>query len=135
MNCHEYRMAVIGSWTTGPAGRVETAERVEHRSSCPQCRLFSARYEMAEHLLAQPAANALDRRPRPGFAAGVVAALPERTSPLTWVALRLLPATTALALTLLGWCWLATPTPGELWTQAGESELLTWVLGENGDDG
>lgn len=129
MNCRKYRKAVI-SKTGG-----EPAELDRHCSSCPACRLFSARYEAAEYLLAAPAANERDRQPRSGFAAGVIAALPERSSPLAWAAVRLLPATSALALTLLGWCWLATPTPDELWTQASEDEVLAWVLSENGDDG
>ncbi|MCP4200443.1 MAG: hypothetical protein GY769_00740 [bacterium] len=128
MNCRTYRKNL----TAGTA--IEPAELKRHRDTCPRCQLFGERYRAAEQLLSAPAANERDQRPRPGFAAGVVAALSERPDPLAWAAVRLLPATSALALTLLGWCWLATPTPGELWAQAGEDELLTWVLSED-DDG
>lgn len=129
MNCRKYRKALTSKIAS------ETVELHRHRSSCPECRILSARHEAAEEMLAAPAANDRDSQPRPGFAARVIAALPARPNPLAWAAVRLLPATTALALTLLGWCWLATPTPGELWTQAGEDEVLAWVLAESGDDG
>jgi len=131
MNCHTYRRAVISKSPTEP--RLE-----RHRRSCPACSEFSARSEAAQRLLAEPAANEKDRVPGSGFAAGVIAALPALPpppGPLTWAAVRLLPAACALAVTLLGWCWVATPTPSELWTQAGEDELLTWVLDEDGDGG
>lgn len=128
MNCRRYRKSLVSDVGA------DRGERDRHRSACRACRLFAARYEAARDLLAVPAAKERDRQPGSGFAAGVIAALPERPHPMAWAAVRLLPATTALALTLLGWCWLATPAPDELWTRAGEDEVLAWVLGENGDD-
>ena len=135
MNCRNYRNALVLQAPNRAGEPGDPAELDEHRDSCPACRLFSARYEAAQPLLAKRAASEKDSQPRSGFAASVVAALPERPNPLVWATVRLLPATSALALSLLGWCWLATPTPSELWTQAAEDELLTWVLSENGDDG
>lgn len=129
MNCHSYRSALISRVGS------ETAEFDSHRSTCRACRLFSERYSAAEQVLATPAASEKDRRPPAGFAADLIAALPERPSPLAWASLRLLPATGALALVLLAWCWLATPRPDELWSWAGEDPILVWVLGEDGGDG
>jgi len=131
MNCREFQRALTAGAkeTREPSSAPPALER--HRSRCPRCAGFAARFESARALLELPASG--DPRPRPGFASRVVARLPERQSPLAWAAVRLLPATTALALTLLGWCWLATPAPSELWTEAGNDQVLSWVLGDNGD--
>ena len=135
MNCRGYQRALIskvGSEPAEPAEPAEKAELTRHHASCSACRSFAQRFEGAKDLLARPAAIEGAHRPPSGFAVSVVAALPERRSPLAWASLRLLPVTTALALTLLAWCWLATPSPGELWTQAGEDEVLAWVSRDGG---
>lgn len=133
MNCREFQKALITGRTgaTGSGGAVPTTLG-QHRNRCPECARFAARFESARELLELPASH--DPRPRPGFSSRVVASLPERESPLAWATVRLLPATTALALTLLGWCWITTPSPTELLAQAGVDEVLAWVLSESGDD-
>jgi len=132
MNCRGYQRALISKVGSEPAEPVETDELTRHHASCSACRSFAQRFEGAKDLLVRPEAIEGAHRPPSGFAVSVVAALPERRSPLAWASLRLLPVTTALALTLLAWCWLATPSPGELWTQAGEDEVLVWVSRDGG---
>lgn len=124
MKCSEYQTALLA--TSGGEPAVE-GEHDRHHETCPACRTFRQRLRAAEDLLATPAASDKARNPPSGFSSRVVAALPERPGSLEWASLRLLPVTTALALTLLAWCWLATPSPGELWMQAGEEEILAWV--------
>ncbi len=120
MNCHDFQTALARQ----AEGMLSALER--HRQRCSDCARFAERMVSAGELLGRPAnANAL---PPSNFAARVAAGLPERENPLTWAALRLLPATTALALALLGWCWLTTPSPVELWTEAGDDQVLIWVL-------
>lgn len=129
MNCRTYRRALISA--VG-GERAEPAEFTRHHESCSACRSFAQRFEAAKRLLARRAASEGAHRPPTGFSVRVIAALPERRSPVTWASLRLLPVTTALALTLLAWCWLATPRPEQLWTQAGEDEVLAWVSRDGG---
>lgn len=126
MNCGEYQRKRTSAL---PA---EAAELDRHRAHCPECRSFSERLEALEAQLARRAADREDLLPRPGFSARVMAAIPERSSPLAWASARLLPLTAALALTLLAWCLVATPTPSELWAQADASDLLTWVSSNDG---
>lgn len=125
MNCSAYRKMLVSN----ESGSLRGVN--EHLEACVDCSAFLERYRRAIEALETPAAGGRDAAPHPGFAAGVMAALPAAPDPLGWAALRLLPATGALALALLGWCWLATPTPGELWTQAGDQDPLTWVLAES----
>lgn len=121
MDCRNYRSALLSS------GEIESFRRDRHCETCPECRAFMERFEETRNLLGRSAADAMYRRPPAGFSARVMAAIPERPNPLAWASLRLLPVTGALALTLLAWCLLATPSPNEVWTQAGTSDILAWV--------
>ncbi|MGB6640495.1 MAG: hypothetical protein WBG67_06965, partial [Thermoanaerobaculia bacterium] len=71
--------------------------------------------------------------PDAGFSARVVAALPN-SSPdvLGWAAIRLLPATLALALVLTVWALAATPSPTSLLEQSVDEDLWTWILSSPG---
>lgn len=117
---------------SSPGARARELDR--HLRSCAECRTYERRFEAARDVLSRASARARDHRPDPTFAARVAANLDERPSPIFWASMRLLPVTGALALALLGWCWLATPPPEEVWSRAAESDVLTWVsVGEEAD--
>lgn len=97
----------------------------KHLVGCPACERFAARLLSAREILREHHAGA---EPGPGFAARVKARLPGPPEMLGRAALRLLPATLALALVLAGWCLLATPGPRSLLAEASGDDLLTWVL-------
>ncbi|MFQ5525300.1 MAG: hypothetical protein ACE5GX_03485 [Thermoanaerobaculia bacterium] len=125
MNCGEFRSMLVGE-TASTSGASTRESLARHRATCAECARFAARHESVKRLLETPASDSPS--PSPGFSARVVASLPEAESGLAWASLRLLPVTTALALTLLGWCWVATPSPGEIRTLAEQDEVLTWIL-------
>ena len=118
MNCSQVRDRLI---------RGDADERVErHVRECAACGTFAVRTEAALAGLHDHDAGAV---PGAGFAARVIAALPDSPHLLAWAALRLLPATAALALALTGWCLTGVPGPAEL--VGGESatdDPLTWLL-------
>jgi len=126
MDCRSYRNALLSG------GETERLRRDRHRATCSECRSFTEGFEETRKLLERNSADAMYRRPPAGFSARVMAAIPERPSPLAWASLRLLPLTGALALTLLAWCLLATPSPDQVWAQAGTSDILTWVSSDDG---
>lgn len=128
MRCREYRETLLDQFSVldGKAESERIGAQERHRRDCKECARFASRLESTRELLEAPASRAAG--PRPGFSARVVASLPETRSPLAWATVRLLPVTTALAVVLLGWCWLATPTPSELWAHAEADEVMTWVL-------
>lgn len=127
MNCRDFQRLASGSKANPQAEDPKLSRRFSrHLGECAECADFAHRMEAVRDLLEAPANR--DARPDPGFSSRVVASLPEPASPLAWATVRLLPATTALALVLLGWCWLETPSPFELLERAGEDDLLTWVL-------
>lgn len=125
MNCREYRRSL-----TSGSGANRTA-RERHRERCDECAIFALRFEALEAHLARPASAPEHRIPPPGFSARVMSSLPEPPSPLEWASLRLLPLTAALALTLLAWCLVATPAPSDLWSEASETDVLTWVTSDD----
>jgi hypothetical protein len=85
---------------------------------------------MAKELLRDHHAGA---EPDAGFAARVVAALPDSTSEvLGWAAIRLLPATLALALVLTAWALVVTPSPTSLVDQSADEDLWSWILSSPG---
>ena len=119
MKCRRVRMLMLRS-----AGVVDRA--AAHLESCPDCARFAERLQRAREQLRAHHAGITDS----GFAARVVSGLTSTTGKLGWAALRLLPATAALALVLLGWCWWSTPAPSAMVEQAPSDDLLTWVLEE-----
>lgn len=96
-----------------------------HLESCEGCSRFAARLELAGDLLGE---RGLEVEPDAGFAARVLAALPEPPQVLGWAALRVLPATLALALVLGGWTFLQTQSPATLVEESPSDDLLTWVM-------
>ncbi len=124
MNCSEARDRLTrqsGLRARGPrSGRV-----AQHLADCAACRAFARRYDAARGGLRD---HLLEVEPGADFAARVVADLPRSPSLLGWAALRLLPATVALALVLTGWCLLSAPWPGELLADSPTDDPLAWVI-------
>lgn len=110
---------------------------VRHLESCPRCRRFAERLDLAHGVLAGDDGRP-PVRPDAGFSARVLERLPERqpTDLLGWAALRLLPPAFASALALAVWCVWATPAPETLWSTTAETseavtaetDLMAWVL-------
>ena len=101
-----------------------SAEVAAHLEGCGSCREFSARLEATRRSLA---GRLTEVEPGPGFAARVIAELAPAPDPLGWAALRVLPATLALALVLCGWALLS-PSPTELLAESPTDDLISWVL-------
>ncbi|MDX1500879.1 MAG: hypothetical protein R3325_00855 [Thermoanaerobaculia bacterium] len=125
MSCDTVRAKLIRGSRPGAA-------ELDHLGRCPECALFARRLEESSRLLGRPAGF----EPDPSFAPRVAAALPRGPALLGWAALRLIPATVALALVLAGWCLLDTPSPSALFGQGASDDPLAWVLqGEPEDEG
>jgi hypothetical protein len=102
----------------------------DHLDECPECARFAERLGLAEEILRDHHAGT---EPDAGFAGRVVAALPTSSSDLLgWAAIRLLPATLALALVLTVWALAATPSPSSLLEQSGDEDLWSWILSSPG---
>jgi hypothetical protein len=121
MNCAEVRTGLVDGQAKAPSAGV-----LEHLEECPGCVRFAERLRMATKLFREEHAGV---EPDAGFAARVVASLPS-SSPevLGWAALRLLPATLALALVLTAWALAVTPSPTSLLDQSLDDDLLSWIL-------
>lgn len=120
MNCHRTREQLVANEWDSMAAAVEA-----HLETCEECTRFAGRLHMAGELLGE---RQLDLVPDPGFASRVVAALPEPPQLLGWAALRVLPATLALALVLVGWTFWESQAPSMLVEEAPSDDLLTWVM-------
>ncbi len=120
MNCSETRDRL----GRGAGGRA-AGPLADHLADCSACRAFARRYDEARGGLRE---HLLEVEPGAEFAARVVARLPHRPSLLGWAALRLLPATLALALVLSGWCLLSAPAPGDLLADSPTDDPLSWVI-------
>ena len=99
-----------------------------HLETCESCAAFGASFETARDSLRRHRTRVV---PDGGFAARVTAGLaaPEPSADaMSRAALRLLPATLALALVLGAWCWLGTSSPAELAETAPSDDVLAWVL-------
>ncbi len=107
-------------------GRTARPEAVRHLAECDACAEFAARLGLAVEALRS---HRTPVTPPPGFATRVAAALPAADQDLVGrAALRLLPATLALALALGAWCWTQTSSPDALLEAASTGDLLVWVL-------
>lgn len=106
------------------AGRASAPDVAVHLTGCAGCRRFAARLAAARAALG---AARIEVTPDAGFAARVVAALPAAPHPLALFAVRLLPATLALAIVLSGWCVLATASPSQLVGSSPLDDPLGWV--------
>lgn len=126
MNCAQVRKRLAEE-----QARTPDAEVLEHLGECPGCARFAERLQLAEQLFRDHHSGT---KPDAGFATRVVAALPASSSDLLgWAAIRLLPATLALALVLTVWALAATPSPTSLLEQSGDEDLWSWILSSPGD--
>ncbi len=121
MNCDDIRTRLTAST------RSESAPALigRHLAQCPACAAFARRVADAQQALNRHHAGI---EPDAGFAARVVAALPQPPAPLTWAAMRLLPAALALVLVLAGWVLIDTSRPSTVADQSPTDDVLGWVL-------
>jgi len=125
MNCAQVRKRL-----TDEQARTPVAGVLEHLGECPSCTRFAERLQLAEEVLRDHHSGT---EPDAGFASRVVAALPTSSSDLLgWAAIRLLPATLALALVLTVWALAATPSPTSLLEQSVNEDLWSWILSSPG---
>lgn len=121
MRCRDSRSRL------GRSGSGALAPELErHLSDCAACARIAERWAAAGRLLAEPGASA---EPDAGFAARVVANLPQAPDVMGWAAVRLLPATLALALVLSAWCLYAVPGPASLLDESPVDDPLGWSVG------
>ena len=125
MNCRNVRHRVA----EGRPGDGLAPTIGEHLRSCEECAAFAERHRLAVELLAERRAEV---EPDAGFAARVLTALPEPEDALGWAALKILPASLALALVLVGWTLWQTQSPASLVQESPSDDVLAWVL-ENGE--
>lgn len=136
MNCNDVRQQLTGRGAVPHAGSAirnppvgaESTIR-EHLSDCRDCTAYARRLDAAHHVLSRQHAG-ID--PDAGFAARVIAGLPQRGGLLAWAALKLLPAVLALAMVLAGWVLVEGPGNGSVPQWSPTDDLLGWVL-ENPD--
>ncbi len=109
------------------AGEVgESAEA--HLATCEACSEFAVRFERARQAFADHRAS---HEPDPFFASRVSAQIDGDTELLGWAALKLLPATLALLLTLSAWAWWSTPGPTALaGVVAPTDDPISWAIEE-----
>lgn len=121
MSCTELRRALDRAGLAA----ARSARAAHHLADCADCSALVARLEDVRAALAtQPEPLA----PPPGFAARVVARLPRREELLGWAALRLLPASLAIA-AVTGWLVATTPSPfGAAMGAGGDGDLVIWLL-------
>ena len=120
MRCKEAQDILLRD--TGQEGSEEVAAHLE---SCPRCRRFAARFRVTHTALHQPMSDVL---PDALFASRVVAELPRSPEVLGRAALRLLPATLALAVVLTSWSLLTSPNPTALVEETPADDPVSWVL-------
>ena len=122
MRCTEVRDRLVGG---------ERASAAAHLQGCAKCAAFARRLEEVAHGLREHHSAVA---PPPAFAARVLGSLPGSPQVLGWAALRMLPATLALALVLLGWALASTPAPSSLVEQVPSDDLLSWTYDSEGWD-
>lgn len=103
----------------------------EHLQGCEECSRFARRFELVENALRDHHARA---EPDPAFAARVASRLPAPPPMLGWAALRLLPATLALAIVLSAWAWIGNASSSDLVAMSPTDDLLSWVLEDGGGE-
>jgi hypothetical protein len=111
------------------AGVVADAAMLGHLRACAACARYARRLDdVRRHLRG----HRLDVTPDPGFAARVAARLPHGPGELLGrAALRLLPATLALALLLAWLSWSVAPDPQSLLFVSPAESPLVWVAEAN----
>ena len=129
MNCGELRDRL-----TRNADARREPSTVRHIEECAACRTYVDRLSTARQLMREHHGNA---EPDAGFSGRVMARLPKGpTEVLGWAAVRLLPATVALALVLAWFNFQVTPQPTttETATVAPTEDLLAWVIDPTGGE-
>ncbi len=129
MNCGELRDRL-----TRNADARHEPSTARHIEECATCRTFANRRSTARQLLRRHHGHT---DPDAGFSGRVMARLPKGpTEVLGWAAVRLLPATVALALVLVWFNFQVTPHPTtvETATVAPTEDLLTWVIDPTGGE-
>lgn len=125
MNCNEARHTL----TLGHGTKAYGLDA--HLADCSACRGYASRLATAQKMFREHHGDVL---PDAGFAARVVARLPDPASEvLGWAALRLIPATLLLALVL---AWVALDTPATTIveeTVAPTDDLVSWILEQSGE--
>ena len=97
----------------------------EHLENCIGCGAYATRLAHTVRALADHHAGV---EPDSGFAARVVAALPERSPLVARVALRMLPAALALVLVLSGWIVIEQRRHTVVEEIGPSDDLLGWIL-------
>ncbi len=120
MNCRSARDTLIATDGTDPVA-------LRHAEGCPACARFVGRLEAAHELLGERS----EISPPPGFALRVRERLETSEDLLGWAALRLLPATLALAL-VLSWLSLRETDPLTTETSDPETAVVSWLLDDAG---
>ncbi|TNF84327.1 MAG: hypothetical protein EP299_00460 [Acidobacteria bacterium] len=127
MNCAQVRKLLAEEGSDVPGVEIR-----DHLDECPGCARFAERLKLAAEILRNHQSGT---EPDAGFATRVVAALPTSSADLLgWAAMRLLPATLALALVLTVWALAATPSPTSLVEQALGDDLWSWILDSPGGE-
>ena len=124
MNCRRARTLM-----TGPDANLGAVRR--HVADCDDCARFVQRLEVVERALGD---HHLQVAPPIGFASRIRAGLVRHEDPLTWAALRLLPATLGLVL-LLSWLNFHGGGSFEAEVEDPTTAVLNWVIDPLGDLG
>ena len=97
----------------------------EHLRVCTSCARFADRLEMTQALLRDHHARV---EPGPDFSARVIGNLARGPELMGWAAIRLLPASLALVLALLGWTLYTGSDSPELPQSAPSDDPIAWML-------
>lgn len=127
MNCGQVRDRL----TSNADARHEPAS-TRHLEECATCRTYAERLSTARQLLREHHGNV---EPDADFSHRVMTRLPHGpTEVLGWAAVRMLPATVALALVLAWFAFQSTPqtTTTETVAVAPTEDLLAWVIDPTG---
>ncbi len=122
MNCKEARSHLTRLGAGSPSVRSVS----EHLAGCASCAAYAALLARARQALGEHHAG---HEPDAGFAARVVAALPDRRGILLGrAAMNLLPAALALVLVLAGWVAIEERGRAAPQEMSPTDDLLGWVL-------
>jgi predicted anti-sigma-YlaC factor YlaD len=103
-----------------------TAEERRHLEDCPACRRYVERAAAAKRYFEEHRSDAV---PDAGFAARVADHVNGRTAgAIGWAAMRLLPATAALAVILAWFAFQAAPSQEVVEVASPTEDILSWVL-------
>jgi predicted anti-sigma-YlaC factor YlaD len=111
---------------TSTAGTELPGEERRHLDDCPACRRYAQRADAARRYFQKHRSDAV---PDAAFVARVADRINGRSvGAMGWAAMRLLPATLALAVILAWFVFQAAPYPEANGTLSPTDDLLSWVL-------